>query len=188
MFFFFCSFFFFFFFFFNDTATTEIYTLSLHDALPAGGPVVAPCQTCHAAEGRDWEASVHARNAETRGDAPTCVGCHGSHTVYGAEDRRSPVHPLNVAGLCGRCHADDRIIGTYFASPAEAQARTAVAQFHKTVHGTALTRAGLTVAATCNDCHRAHLVLPAEASASSVNRANIPSTCGGCHLGVVEAY
>ena len=37
---------FFFFFFFNDTATTEIYTLSLHDALPilddwlrAGGEV-----------------------------------------------------------------------------------------------------------------------------------------------------
>src|SRR5436189_4600268 len=31
------------FFFFNDTATTEIYTLSLHDALPisAGKPVVA---------------------------------------------------------------------------------------------------------------------------------------------------
>src|SRR2546430_7695044 len=28
------EFFFFFFFFFNDTATTEIYTLSLHDALP----------------------------------------------------------------------------------------------------------------------------------------------------------
>src|SRR5947209_11921118 len=29
-----CSFFMFCFFFFNDTATTEIYTLSLHDALP----------------------------------------------------------------------------------------------------------------------------------------------------------
>src|SRR6478672_13736930 len=29
---------FFFFFFFNDTATTEIYTLSLHDALPISGP------------------------------------------------------------------------------------------------------------------------------------------------------
>src|ERR1022692_3164952 len=29
-----CPVFFFFFFFFNDTATTEIYTLSLHDALP----------------------------------------------------------------------------------------------------------------------------------------------------------
>src|SRR5256885_16099984 len=37
---------FFFFFFFNDTATTEIYTLSLHDALPiswsACGPWHAP--------------------------------------------------------------------------------------------------------------------------------------------------
>src|SRR6266436_9562976 len=31
-------FFFFFFFFFNDTATTEIYTLSLHDALPISRP------------------------------------------------------------------------------------------------------------------------------------------------------
>src|SRR5258708_25362926 len=30
----------FFFFFFNDTATTEIYTLSLHDALPISGGVV----------------------------------------------------------------------------------------------------------------------------------------------------
>src|SRR2546428_1867112 len=28
------------FFFFNDTATTEIYTLSLHDALPISGPAV----------------------------------------------------------------------------------------------------------------------------------------------------
>src|SRR6266568_8529874 len=31
---------FFFFFFFNDTATTEIYTLSLHDALPICDPVL----------------------------------------------------------------------------------------------------------------------------------------------------
>src|SRR2546429_9840888 len=29
-----------FFFFFNDTATTEIYTLSLHDALPISRPVL----------------------------------------------------------------------------------------------------------------------------------------------------
>src|SRR5258708_39938789 len=35
------------FFFFNDTATTEIYTLSLHDALPislSGTPIAAPPQ------------------------------------------------------------------------------------------------------------------------------------------------
>src|SRR6266446_10571914 len=34
-----CSCCFLFFFFFNDTATTEIYTLSLHDALPIWPPV-----------------------------------------------------------------------------------------------------------------------------------------------------
>src|SRR5687768_18503514 len=33
---------FFFFFFFNDTATTEIYTLSLHDALPICGSFFHP--------------------------------------------------------------------------------------------------------------------------------------------------
>src|SRR5256885_7613556 len=33
---------FFFFFFFNDTATTEIYTLSLHDALPISKGAIVP--------------------------------------------------------------------------------------------------------------------------------------------------
>src|SRR6266550_8006380 len=40
--FFFIVFIFIFFFFFNDTATTEIYTLSLHDALPITPPVRTP--------------------------------------------------------------------------------------------------------------------------------------------------
>src|SRR5258708_14115186 len=31
-------------FFFNDTATTEIYTLSLHDALPIYLPIIIPTQ------------------------------------------------------------------------------------------------------------------------------------------------
>src|SRR5215467_14768841 len=35
---------FFFFFFFNDTATTEIYTLSLHDALPISSGTACPCR------------------------------------------------------------------------------------------------------------------------------------------------
>src|SRR2546422_4572468 len=36
--------FFFFFFFFNDTATTEIYTLSLHDALPISSGAAGPAR------------------------------------------------------------------------------------------------------------------------------------------------
>src|SRR6266513_3422436 len=41
------------FFFFNDTATTEIYTLSLHDALPISPPVQAPAYQRAAAHGAD---------------------------------------------------------------------------------------------------------------------------------------
>src|SRR5438105_15616711 len=39
----------FFFFFFNDTATTEIYTLSLHDALPISERARRPADFCCAA-------------------------------------------------------------------------------------------------------------------------------------------
>src|SRR5438270_10538257 len=42
---------FFFFFFFNDTATTEIYTLSLHDALPTSRPA-SPARTWPACAAR----------------------------------------------------------------------------------------------------------------------------------------
>src|SRR3712207_7271301 len=48
------------FFFFNDTATTEIYTLSLHDALPisrADGPVHVP--RVHREQGRLLRGAVH---------------------------------------------------------------------------------------------------------------------------------
>src|SRR5256885_11095194 len=40
----------FFFFFFNDTATTEIYTLSLHDALPISTRCCCPPDNCAGSE------------------------------------------------------------------------------------------------------------------------------------------
>src|SRR2546430_12674680 len=49
------KFFIFLFFFFNDTATTEIYTLSLHDALPIsnGSLEIWRCENSRAKEWRD---------------------------------------------------------------------------------------------------------------------------------------
>jgi nitrate/TMAO reductase-like tetraheme cytochrome c subunit len=176
-----------------DTRHKSLRCSDCHRGFEAGYPhrvseKVVPCQTCHEAEGRDWTASIHSANARTTGDAPTCVRCHGTHRIYGAADRQSPTHPLNVATLCGSCHADPRIIGTYFSTAGKAQARTAVMQYYQTVHGAALTRDGLVVSATCNDCHGAHKVLPPDSAESTINRANIPKTCGACHVGVLETF
>src|SRR2546430_12981939 len=57
-----------FFFFFNDTATTEIYTLSLHDALPIS------CRRCSRSwwRRRRWRGRRLRRGGERRG--PRCSG------------------------------------------------------------------------------------------------------------------
>src|SRR5215469_2209206 len=60
--------FFFFFFFFNDTATTEIYTLSLHDALPI----------CRAVDER--RACVPSRHRPDASRGKTCAGRSEEHT------------------------------------------------------------------------------------------------------------
>src|SRR2546422_6781098 len=66
------------FFFFNDTATTEIYTLSLHDALPISpGRAPPPC-------GRGW--------ASSRGAARPCARpCRRMRTAVARslQDRKS---------------------------------------------------------------------------------------------------
>ena len=147
-----------------------------------------PCQKCHTQAGADWSVSIHASNSATKGDAPTCVKCHTAHQVRKSTDPTSPTYALNVAATCGRCHGDTAIIGVYFSGPRSEQARIAAREFPHSVHGAALSRDGLVVSATCSNCHTAHKVLPKDSLASSVNRANIPATCGKCHAGIVATF
>src|SRR5215813_15662288 len=53
-----------FFFFFNDTATTEIYTLSLHDALPSSGTGRQNARTVLRASGTSKTSSPAPRSEE----------------------------------------------------------------------------------------------------------------------------
>src|SRR5215467_3916813 len=57
------SFFLLFFFFFNDTATTEIYTLSLHDALPISACAFSPDGTTFVSASRDHSLVVWDRRS-----------------------------------------------------------------------------------------------------------------------------
>src|SRR5260370_24583917 len=87
------------FFFFNDTATTEIYTLSLHDALPifteAGfDPILHEIITCQAAadSGAPIQVTGHAWPALMIGELVfTRAGVHvragSAHAVPGIADR-----------------------------------------------------------------------------------------------------
>src|SRR5476649_645523 len=60
------------FFFFNDTATTEIYTLSLHDALPISWR--RPAGGCHASRGSSFQSSAFTLDRKS-------TRLNSSHTV-----------------------------------------------------------------------------------------------------------
>src|SRR3712207_8219650 len=63
------------FFFFNDTATTEIYTLSLHDALPICSDSCAGCRSCSASPapiGRTTRSTSSTSRAAGGSSRPGC--------------------------------------------------------------------------------------------------------------------
>src|SRR2546426_12286320 len=73
---------FFFFFFFNDTATTEIYTLSLHDALPIlkAGDRVQQGQKLFSLDDRDLQADLGVMRAALQADRKS-TRLNSSHLV-----------------------------------------------------------------------------------------------------------
>src|SRR5258708_35040493 len=75
----------FFFFFFNDTATTEIYTLSLHDALPISN--AAPSRASSCTDGR-FDREDRARGRHRRAAVP--VVFPGADAVLPASARLTP--------------------------------------------------------------------------------------------------
>jgi len=86
-----------------------------------------------------------------------CVSCHIDATDKHPDDNVR-LQPVN----CAVCH--ERQTASYNAS----------------VHGLAL-KAGHADAATCQDCHDSHEILPANLAASPLNPAHLAETCGACH-------
>src|SRR3712207_8230191 len=73
-------------FFFNDTATTEIYTLSLHDALPISSWALRSLTIRAASTAADWSAAYGARPAA--GDS-TCISTPASAIIWRSEEHTS---------------------------------------------------------------------------------------------------
>src|SRR6266478_6673107 len=89
--------FFSFFFFFNDTATTEIYTLSLHDALPISGGVSAPS---FAELRADAKSGIERGQRALENDADFAAA-EGAHLRFGF---RGEVFPFEKE-IAARCSA-----------------------------------------------------------------------------------
>ncbi len=143
------------------------------------------CSICHAQVVEKFNGSVHGRLL-AKGDpnAPDCVFCHGDHGILPKVSPASPTFPMRVPDLCGRCHRAGRKAAVRYKGPD----REVVERYTMSIHGKGLLGSGLLVTATCVSCHTAHDILPKDDPKSSVNRKNIPATCGGCHKGVFDEF
>ena len=150
------------------------------------------CGTCHSNALKAYKTSSHAislvlnKNSQTKpvktsaAGPPTCVSCHGKHNILKGDNPQSPVYPLNQVKTCGGCHQKNafmtgrKILGER------------LGQYVDSVHGRALTGAGLVTTAVCSSCHEAHKILPSSDLRSSVSRTRATETCGKCHVGIVK--
>jgi formate dehydrogenase gamma subunit len=145
--------------------------------------VAASCAQCHTEIARTYLESIHgqAMKAGVR-DAPVCTDCHGEHLILGPKDQASPVSASHVsAATCGRCHGDERLTQRYNL-PADR-----VPSYADSYHGLAM-REGSQTVANCASCHGVHNIFPSSDPRSTVHVANLPKTCGNCHIGAGEKF
>lgn len=135
------------------------------------------CAGCHATEESDLKGSVHADGKEH-----PCISCHGdAHAIFPKADVRSAVYPLNVPATCAQCHSNNGM-GQKHGLP------SIYPKYVDSIHGTALSKEGLLVAANCQSCHGSHHILSHKDPQSSTFKSNIPNTCGTCHAKINMDY
>ena len=134
------------------------------------------CETCHADQSSAIGGSVHADGTHR------CTSCHGdAHSIFPKSDARSAVYPLNIPKTCGNCHANETLAKKY-------GLQNVYATYMDSIHGYAVSKEGLLVAANCMSCHGSHNILSHKDPKSQTSRANVPETCGSCHGGVKNEY
>ena len=143
------------------------------------------CSSCHAEVGAEYAKSTHGMlTAKNDPNGPTCKECHGTHGVLGKLNPQSNTFAINIPTLCAKCHREGEKAAVRYTGPE----KDIISHYTESIHGKGLLKSGLTVTATCTDCHTAHMELPHTNPESSINVANISSTCGKCHHGIEEQF
>jgi hypothetical protein len=140
-------------------------------------PAAVNCGTCHGSEAGEVAASIH-----VQASAQPCLGCHGDpHAIVAVKDPQSPVFALNIPKTCGSCHGNPELAKKF-------GLLNVYSLYMDSIHGFALTKDGLLVAASCSSCHGAHKILSHTSPQSKTFRANVPATCGSCHAAPEANY
>ena len=142
------------------------------------------CAACHEKAVAEYAGTAHgvARKGGSNA-AATCTDCHGIHDVRRAADPDSRTNHANVEATCSKCHGSDSVV-----AQGNLPGGNIGAKFHDSIHGKALKGAAQGSAPTCTNCHGSHSILPKSNDKSSVSRARVPATCGGCHKAERTAY
>ena len=121
----------------------------------------------------------HTGVIEGNKDAPTCNNCHGNHGILTKNIDNKLEKSNDLINLCSNCHASVEMVERN-------QLPTKISESYKeSFHGLA-TRGGLKEAANCESCHGNHNIRTSKDSLSSINKKNLPETCGQCHPGASE--
>lgn len=143
------------------------------------------CAGCHEQPVGDYNHSIHAAARRQSSDsvAATCVDCHSAHEIRQKTDPKSLTYPLNLPATCGRCHGDPKVIAA-----GHIKIGNVAELYRDSIHGKAVSKSGLMVAANCTSCHGSHDIRQKSDPESRVFRTNIPNVCGDCHQGIKTAY
>jgi len=161
-----------------------------HDIKSAADPlslvsrknIIKTCGTCHVGIQKGYLEGVHGLDyVKGIKDVPVCTDCHSEHDILSPEDINSTVYSTKVAQVCSRCH-DDIALGRQYGF-LTSRLRT----YNESFHGTAA-RFGETRVANCASCHGFHDIRASSDPKSSVNKENLPSTCGQCHPGASRHF
>jgi len=154
-----------------------------HNVIKPGTPrtvIVDICGKCHESVYTSYKVSVHGETLlhdPTNLDIPTCIECHGVHSVRGP---RQVTFRGDSIITCGGCHGNETKMEKYGISTDVFD--TYLGDYHgRTV--SLFQEAGKTSSnkATCYDCHGIHNIRRPEDSLSSVYPANLQHTCQQCH-------
>ena len=143
------------------------------------------CAACHDTAVAAYNTSIHAfaRRQTANSAAATCTDCHTAHDIRRSKDPASTTYALHLPATCSRCHGDPAIIKRGHIAIGDV-----AAQYKDSIHGRAMSKSGLLVAANCMSCHGSHDIRLKSDPASPVNRARVPATCGACHEGILTQY